>query len=105
MEAGTFEISAMKSSIMMRVLNPGCAVWVEVLVLLPFVLVPTDVLCPPNELEKVSCVPPLSALALILDPLVEVVDDVDWVADVPPLLGRARFDIIVVKEIPPWGFT
>jgi len=89
MEAGTFEINAIKSSTMMRVRTPGCEVCVDVLVLLPFVLVPTEERCSPKELEKVSRAAPLSALALILVPLVDVVDGVDCeltddAAAVPP---------------------
>ena len=101
MEAGTFEINAMKSSTIIRVRTLGCEVWVDVLVLLPFVLVPTDERCSPKELEKVSLAAPLSALALILVPLVEVVDGVDCVLPGAAVVECDVFDIMVVNEIPP----
>lgn len=67
--------------------------------------VPTEDRCSPNELEKVSRAAPLSALALILVPLVDVVDDVGCVLAGAAVPGRDTFDIMVVREIPPWGFT
>jgi len=69
------------------------------------VFVPTEDLCSPNELEKVSRAAPVSALALILVPLVDVVDDVGCVLAGAAVPGRDIFDIMVVNEIPPWGFT
>ena len=111
-DAGTLEISAMKSSTIIRVLTLCCPVCVDdvlVLVLellpevvvLPFVLVPTEDRCSPNELEKVSLAAPLSALALILVPLVDVVDDDGCVLLVDEAPGCDTFDIMVVKDIPP----
>ena len=104
-DAGTFEINAMKSSTMIRVRTLGCPVWVDWVELLPFVFVPTEDRCSPNELEKVSLAAPLSALALIRDPLVDVVEEDGCVLAGAVEPTRETFDMIVVKEIPPWGLT
>ena len=66
-----------------------------------FVSVPTDDLCSPKELEKVSLAAPLSALALILVPLVDVVDGVDRLLTGAVVPGCDTFDMMVVNEIPP----
>lgn len=104
----------MKSSTIIRVLTLGCPVCVDdvlvlvlvpVLAALPFVFVPTEDRCSPNELEKVSLAAPLSALALNLVPLVDVVDDVGCVLAGVAVPAVDTFDIMVVKDIPPWGLT
>ena len=112
-DAGTLEIRAMKSSTIIRVLTPACPVCVEellvlelvfVLLALPFPLDPpgTDGRCSPDALDEFSLpAPPLSVPVLILVPLVEV----SWVLAVAAEPGCNALDMIVVRDIPPWGLT
>ena len=103
-EAGTFEIKAMKSSTIIRVLTLGCPVCVDdelalvlELVTLLFAVVAAEGCCSPNKLDSVSLAAPLSVEVLILVPLVEVSCVLAGVAEP----GCDTLDMIVVREIPP----